>query len=200
VITTGEGGMIAVQDTELAARLRFLRQHAMDVSDLARHSADDVVIERYPERGWNHRMTDMQAALGLCQLELLDEILDRRRRLAERYTAAFEDLPELHAPYDPTDRVRAWQSYCVRLDSGSPVGRTDLMRRLLADGIATRRGVMAIHHEDAYALEGPFDLPHTDAAAAEVLMLPLYPGLTDDEQDFVIERLFTHARSQAVAA
>ena len=76
VITTGEGGMIAVQDPELAARLRFLRQHAMDVSDLARHAADDVVIERYPERGWNYRMTDMQAALGLCQLEALDEILD----------------------------------------------------------------------------------------------------------------------------
>jgi len=200
VITTGEGGMIAVQDAELAARLRFLRQHAMDVSDLARHSADDIVIERYPERGWNHRMTDMQAALGLCQLGVLDEVLERRHRLAERYTAALEDLPELHAPHDPHDRERAWQSYCVRLDSRSPIERTDLMRRLLADGIATRRGVMAIHHEDAYALEGPFDLPHTDAAAAEVLMLPLYPGLTDDEQDFVIERLFTHARSQAVAA
>ena len=72
------------------------------------------------------------------------------------------------------------------------------MRRLLADGIATRRGVMAIHQEDAYAEPGPFDLPHTDAAAADVLMLPLYPGLTDDEQDFVIERL-AHAHRGAVA-
>jgi perosamine synthetase len=192
--------MIAVQDPEVAARLRFLRQHAMDVSDLARHSADDVVIERYPERGWNHRMTDMQAALGLCQLEVLDEILERRRRLAERYTAALAGLPALHAPYDPPDRERTWQSYCVRLGSGSPVGRTDLMRRLLEDGIATRRGVMAIHHEHAYAMQGPFDLPHTDAAAADTLMLPLYPGLADHEQDFVIDRLATHADSLAVAA
>jgi perosamine synthetase len=180
--------MIAVQDPELAARLRFLRQHAMDVSDLARHAADDVVIERYPEPGWNFRMTDMQAALGLCQLELLDEILDRRRRLAERYTAALEELPALHAPYEPSDRERTWQSYCVRVDPSCPVGRTDIMRSLLADGIATRRGVMAIHEEDSYAAQGPFDLPHTEAAA-DVLMLPLYAGLTDDEQDFVIERL-----------
>ena len=200
VITTGEGGMIAVQDPELAARLRFLRQHAMDVSDLARHSADDVVIERYPERGWNHRMTDMQAALGLCQLEVLDEILDRRRRLADRYAAALEDMPTLHAPFDPPESARTWQSYCVRVDARSPVGRTDLMRLRLADGIATRRGVMAIHHEAAYAAEARSDLPNTDAAAAEVLMLPLYAGLADHEQDFVIERLTIHAGSLAVAA
>ena len=71
--------MITLQDPAVAARLRQLRQHAMDVSDLARHGARDVVIETYPERGWNYRMTDMQATLGLCQMELLDEILAERR-------------------------------------------------------------------------------------------------------------------------
>ena len=200
VITTGEGGMITVLDPELGARLRFLRQHAMDVSDLARHSASDVVIEHYPERGWNYRMTDMQAALGLCQLDVLDEILDRRRRLADRYTAALERMPTLHAPYDPAHSERTWQSYSARLDASAPIERTELMRRLLADGIATRRGVMAILQEGAYAEQGPFDLPHTDAAAADVIMLPLYPGLTDDEQDFVIERLALHAGAMEMAA
>jgi dTDP-4-amino-4,6-dideoxygalactose transaminase len=197
VITTGEGGMIAVNDPEIAARLRFLRQHAMDVSDLARHSASDVVIESYPERGWNYRMTDMQAALGLCQLEVLDHILERRRELAERYTAALSEHPTLHAPFDPMDRERTWQSYCVRVDPASPVSRTELMRRLLRDGIATRRGVMAIHQEAAYGGGGPYELPHTDAAAAEVLMLPLYPGLSDREQAFVLERLVAHAGAVA---
>ena len=81
--------MIAVEDPAIADRLRQLRQHAMDVSDVARHAARDIVIEGYPERGWNARMTDMQAALGLTQLELLDEILEERRRQAARYTAAF---------------------------------------------------------------------------------------------------------------
>ena len=88
VITCGEGGMIAVRDPEVAERLRRLRQHAMDQSALARHSARDVVIEHYPERGWNARMTDLQAAVGLRQLEVLDTVLAERRRLAERYTAA----------------------------------------------------------------------------------------------------------------
>ena len=151
VITTGEGGMIAVGDSDTAERLRRLRAHGMDTSDLARHSATDVVVEAYPERGWNSRMTDMQAAMGLCQLEALDWILERRRELAERYTAALERLPQLEAPYDPPYAVRTWQSYCVRLTAGAPIERTELMRRLLRDGIATRRGVMAIHEERAYA-------------------------------------------------
>jgi perosamine synthetase len=84
VITTGEGGMITLQDEALAERLRRLRAHGMSMSDLARHSATEVTFESYPERGFNYRMTDMQAALGLCQLDALDWILQRRRELAER--------------------------------------------------------------------------------------------------------------------
>jgi perosamine synthetase len=198
VITTGEGGMIAVKDPAAAERLRRLRAHAMDVSDLARHRARGVVFESYPERGFNLRMTDMQAAMGLCQLEVLDEMLARRRRLAERYSAALESIPGVEPPYDPPYAERTWQSYCVRIGLGSPVGRDELMRRLLAEGIPTRRGVMAIHHEGAYAgAVDPGRLPHTDAAADEVLMLPLFADLRDDQQDCVIERLADHVLAKA---
>ncbi len=196
VITTGEGGMITVQDPDVAERLRRLRAHAMDMSDLARHSARDVVFETYPERGFNVRMTDMQAAMGLCQLEALDLILAKRRRLAERYNAAVHAMPGLEAPYDPPYAKRTWQSYCIRVTPQSVIGRTDLMRSLLADGIPTRRGVMAIHHEKPYVdAAGP--LPHTDAAAGDVLMLPLFPDLTFEQQDYVIDRLAEHVVAQA---
>jgi perosamine synthetase len=196
VITTGEGGMITLQDPDVAERLRRLRAHAMDMSDLARHSARDVVFETYPERGFNVRMTDMQAAMGLCQLEALDLILAKRRRLAERYNAAVQTMPGLEAPYDPPYAKRTWQSYCVRVTPQSVSGRTDLMRSLLADGIPTRRGVMAIHHEKPYVdAAGP--LPHTDAAARDVLMLPLFPDLTFEQQDYVIDRLAEHVVAQA---
>jgi perosamine synthetase len=191
VITTGEGGMIAVSDPDLAARLRRLRQHGMDTSDLARHAAKDIVFEEYPERGWNCRMTDMQAALGLCQLEALDGILERRRRLAERYTAAIADIDHLEAPFEPEDRRRTWQSYCVRVGPDSPVERTELMRLLLADGIPTRRGVMASHQEGSYAPVA-VELPHTEAAARDVLMLPLFADLTFEQQDYVIDKLIAH--------
>lgn len=193
VITTGEGGMIAVQDPAVAERLRRLRAHGMDTSDLARHAARDIVVEAYPERGWNSRMTDMQGALGLCQLRVLDEILERRRRLAERYTAALAGIPHVEAPHDPSYATRTWQSYCVRVAPGAPIGRTELMRRLLHDGIATRRGVMAIHEEAAYAerpaVSGRVGLGHTEAATRETLMLPLFPDLTEEQQDHVLERL-----------
>jgi perosamine synthetase len=192
VITTGEGGMIAVQDPAVAARLRRLRAHGMDMSDLARHAARDVVIESYPERGFNSRMTDMQAALGLCQLEDLQGILERRRQLAERYTAALAGMPDLYAPYEPPYAQRTWQSYCVRVGPHAAVDRTELMRRLLRDGIPTRRGVMAIHEERSYA-GSRAALPHTEAAAREVLMLPLFPDLSAEQQDYVLERLAAHA-------
>jgi perosamine synthetase len=197
VITTGEGGMITLSDPDVAARLRRLRQHAMDVSDLARHRACDVVIESYPERGWNHRMTDMQAALGLCQLEALDEILAARRRLAERYSAAIERIPFLEPPVEVDYAERTWQSYAVTLTPDAPLDRTELMRRLLLDGVPTRRGVMAIHREPAYA-GTTAELPHTDAASSRSLMLPLFAGLTDEQEDHVIAALATHL--SAVAA
>jgi perosamine synthetase len=193
VITTGEGGMIAVQDPLVAERLRRLRAHGMDTSDLARHAARDIVVEAYPERGWNSRMTDMQAALGLCQLEALQEILERRRALAERYTSALARIACIETPHEPSYAKRTWQSYCIRIGPGAPLERTELMRRLLHDGIATRRGVMAIHEEASYAARSndvpQFALPHTEAATRETLMLPIFPDLSEDEQDYVLERL-----------
>ena len=189
--------MITTQDPDQADRMRKLRQHAMDLSDLARHNASSIVFEGYPERGWNCRMTDMQAALGLCQLDALDEILEERRRQAERYTEAFRHLPFVDTPYEPPYATRTWQSYCVRVLPGSPLGRTELMERLLADGIATRRGVMAIHEEPSYAAPG-LSLPHTEAAARDTLMLPLVPGLTEEQQDHVIDRVA--ASTMALAA
>jgi dTDP-4-amino-4,6-dideoxygalactose transaminase len=188
VITTGEGGMITLNDPVVAARLRQLRQHAMDVSDLARHGAKDVVIESYPERGYNYRMTDMQAMLGICQMESLDHILSERRRLAERYTAAIESIAGIEAPYEPEYAARTWQSYAVTLTDDAPVERNELMRRLLLDGVPTRRGVMAIHREASYA--GPaYELPHTEDASDRSMMLPLFAGLTDEQQDHVISAL-----------
>jgi dTDP-4-amino-4,6-dideoxygalactose transaminase len=196
VITCGEGGMIAVHDRALAERLRALRQHAMDQSALARHAARDVVVEHYPERGWNARMTDLQAAIGLRQLEVLDTILAERRRLAERYSAALEGIPSIDVPVEPDYAVRTWQSYPIRVGSRSPLDAIGLMRQLMADGVATRRGVMAIHLEEAYR-GCAAALPHTEAAARDVVLLPLFPGLEEAAQDHVVDCLARHAFAKA---
>jgi dTDP-4-amino-4,6-dideoxygalactose transaminase len=188
VITCGEGGMIAVSDPLVAERLRRLRQHAMDKSAAERHAADRVVVEHYPERGWNARMTDLQAAVGLKQLEVLELILGERRRLAERYNELLGGMPTVETPKDPAYARRTWQSYPLRVLSEAGVSAADLMDALLHDGVATRRGIMAIHHEASYAnCAGP--LPHTDAAAEDFVLLPLFPGLTDEQQDYVVDRV-----------
>jgi dTDP-4-amino-4,6-dideoxygalactose transaminase len=190
VITCGEGGMITLQDGETAERLRRLRQHAMDKSALARHAADKVIVEHYPERGWNSRMTDLQAAVGLKQLEVLEQILAERRRLAARYDELLAPLATLRTPTEPAYARRTWQSYAVRVLPGSALDAAALMDALLADGVATRRGIMAIHLEESYrGAAGAGTLPHTEAAANETVLLPLFPGLADEQQDFVADRL-----------
>ena len=141
-------------------------------------------------------MTDMQAALGLCQLELLDEILAERRRLATRYSEAIERMPFIEPPYEPDYAERTWQSYAVTLGADAPIERNELMRRLLLDGVPTRRGVMAIHEEAAYA-DARAELPHTEAASRTSLMLPLFAGLTDAQQDHVIDSLASQVAAVA---
>ena len=197
VITTGEGGMIATDDSELAARLRRLRHHGMDLSDLDRHKSGGVVFEGYPERGWNARMTDFQAAVGLCQLDALGEILALRRQTAERYNAALAGVPGVTPQAVPDGVTHSWQSYAVRLDPR--IDRIELMRAMLSDGIATRRGVGAIHRTGAWAEAAGTHLPHTDAADREALLLPIYPELTAEQADRVVDRLSAHVVEHAAA-
>jgi len=189
-ITTGEGGMITTDDEGLAARARVGRAHGASISDLTRHQAETVTIEEYDALGYNYRMTDIQAAVGIEQLKKLDWILSRRRFLAERYTERLADLRGLTPPYAPPEVPHTYQSYCVRLDAALWPPRDEVMERLLAQGIASRRGVMAIHLEPYYTRRfGPISLPVTEEAARQTLLLPLYATMTEEEQDTVVTAL-----------
>jgi dTDP-4-amino-4,6-dideoxygalactose transaminase len=190
VLTTGEGGMITTADGELAARLRRLRQHAMSVSDLARHSANTVVNESYDEIGYNYRMTDLQAAIGLAQLRRLDGMIARRRELAARYTSRLSSVPWLAVPQEPAGCRSNFQSYMVRLRDGAPVSRDRLMQQLLNRGISSRRGVMAIHRELPYRNDQwEARLPVTSRVTDSTVILPLFHSMTEEEQDYVIESI-----------
>jgi len=188
ILTTGEGGMITTGDSETAARLRRLRQHAMNVSDLARHSTNKVVLECYDEVGYNYRMTDLQAAIGLVQLERLPDLLGRRRSLALRYTDKLSAIKWLVVPTEPAKYRHNFQSYMVRLRDDAPVSRDQLMQGLLTRGVSSRRGIMAIHRERPYRDEN-WDkrLPVTNLVTESALVLPLFYEMTEEEQDYVIE-------------
>ena len=147
----------------------------MDVSDLARHGARDVVIEPYPERGWNARMTDMQAALGLCQLELLDEILRAPLAWPSATTRRSARFPASSLPTTRSTRSVPGSPTAVRLTPGAPVGSRRADAALLDDGIATRRGVMAIQ-PSGIRRQPAIDLPHTEAATRDVADAAAVPG------------------------
>jgi dTDP-4-amino-4,6-dideoxygalactose transaminase len=190
VLTTGEGGMITTADAELAARLRRLRQHAMSMSDLARHSSSTVTIESYDEVGFNYRMTDLQAAMGLAQMQRLEAMLVKRRALAQRYSSRLSSLSWLVLPDEPAECRHNFQSYMVRLQNDAPVTRDELMQQLLDRGVSTRRGVMAIHREPPYrSAMWNRRLRATNLVADSTVILPLFTEMTEEEQDYVVECL-----------
>ena len=190
IITAGEGGMLTTNDPETAARLKKLRHHGMSVNDLVRHAAKSVIVEEYDELGYNYRMSDLEAAVGIVQLDKLAELLKQRARLAARYTQAFNELGYLIPPAVPAYAKHTFQSYLVRVRQDAPISRDELMERLLERGISTRRGIMATHQEPLYAKEyAQVRLPETEAATRETLILPLFPQMTAEEQDYVIANI-----------
>jgi perosamine synthetase len=188
IVTTGEGGMIVTSDGDLAARLRRLRHQGMSLSDRERNGMPPTTFETYPEIGYNFRITDIQAAIGLRQLDRLDEILARRRAVAARYSQALANHPHLAAPHTPQGLEPNWQTYQVTLRDSSPISRDTLMDRLFARGIPTRRGVMASHLESPYRDSG-LHLPVTERLAATTFQLPMHPGLTAAQIDRIVDTL-----------
>jgi perosamine synthetase len=206
VITTGDGGLITTADDALAARLRSLRQHAMSVSNTIRHESQRVVFEAFAEPAYNFRMTDLQAALARPQLGRLDEIIRIRRCLAHRYRDELDGHPLFEAAQEQPWMRPNFQSYPLRLRAGVRLSQVEIMQRLLDRGIASRRGVGNAHAEPAYAQTpwtcgpSPCDehlhrqgrclrLRQSDTARDQTIMVPLFHGMTEQEQAYVIEAL-----------
>jgi len=196
LVTTGDGGMVLTPSADDAERLRRLRQHGMSVSDLSRHDATDIIREEYTEVGFNYRLTDIQAAVGIEQVKRLPDMLRKRQALAAHYNALLAGHPQVEAPYVPEEVSWNVQSYAVRLAGFDAARRDAVMRSMLNEGIATRPGVMTAHREPAYASRGALaPLPVSEAASDGSLMLPLHTGMSLGDCDFVADRL-----AKAVAA
>jgi dTDP-4-amino-4,6-dideoxygalactose transaminase len=186
LLTTGEGGMLTTSDAELAARARRLREHGMSISAAARHQSRQPVIESYLEVGFNYRMTDLQAAVGLVQLGKLDEMVRRRRELAAGYQAMLEDVPGLRTVRDPAWGESNFQSFWVEVDGRYPLSRNELLAALAEEGVSARAGIMAAHRQPAYAGHPHGDLRVTDRLTENTLILPLFHSMTDEEQETVV--------------
>jgi len=190
VITTGDGGMVTGSDPEVMARMARLRTHAMSLSTAERHGGGKVMFEQYLEVGYNYRLSDIQGAVGREQLKRLPGLVAARRRLAARYREGLSGHPYLSLPQEPPYARSNWQSFWVLLSPDAPLGQVALMQALLARSIHTRRGVMCAHREPAYRdLPRRHPLPVSELLQDRGIILPLYPEMTEAEQDRVTEAL-----------
>lgn len=189
-ITTGEGGIILTNNKKWASRAKILRHQGMGISDYARHSSNKVVHEEYPEIGFNFRMSDLQAAVGVEQMKKFDRFLELRKKIAQRYNQAFKDMELIEIPFVSEGIQPNWQSYIIRLKRNKKITRDALMQKLLDNGISTRRGIMSIHLEKPYLkMFGKLDLPNSEEMTNWGITLPLYPQMTKGEQDYVIAKI-----------
>lgn len=186
ILTTGEGGVITTDDKEAAARLVTLRAHATLLPTLDRHTTADVALESYPEMGYNYKMTDIQAAIGIVQTSRIEDIIDERRRLGNRYNTMLQDDNRIELPFEPLGFLHVYQSYCIRLLKKPQL---DVMKSLAGQDIASRR-ILAIHLEPVYREQvRNYPLTESEKASRETILLPMFVGLTDSEQDEVIRAL-----------
>jgi dTDP-4-amino-4,6-dideoxygalactose transaminase len=165
----------------------------MSMSDLERHRSTDIEFEEYVTTGFNFRLTDIQAAIGIEQLRRLPELIAERRGLASAYCSRLASVKAFGAPAEPAYARSNWQSYVVTLRGG--LNQLDLMRALKAAGIPTRRGVMCAHLEAPYRDAWPRGcLPQSETARDRCVILPMYPGMSLHEIDRVVEALRNEAR------
>ncbi len=187
IVTTGEGGAALTRDDALAARMALLRSHGVTRDPgLMTHAPEGPWCYQQVALGFNHRMTDMQAALGASQLERLGVIMLRRRTIAARYDAALAGLP-LATPWQRPGADSAWHLYVIRLDDTAR--RRAVLEGLRARDIGVNVHYIPIHTQPHYRAMGfaPGDFPAAEAYYAGAISLPMFPTLTDAQQARVIE-------------
>jgi UDP-4-amino-4,6-dideoxy-N-acetyl-beta-L-altrosamine transaminase len=189
VITTAEGGMVTTQDAALAARLRGLRSHGITRESAAfEHTPDGPWYYEQQALGFNARMTELQAALGLSQLQRLGAMQTRRAALAERYDRLLAALP-LVLPARSSEAVSAWHLYAVEIDeTRTPVTRRQVFDALREANIGVNVHYLPIHTQPHYRRLGfkPGDFPCAEHYYARALSLPLFPAMTEAQQDRVV--------------
>jgi dTDP-4-amino-4,6-dideoxygalactose transaminase len=149
----------------------------------------------YGEIGFNYRMTDLQAAVGIVQLGRLRQAVVRRREIAAAYTAAIENVPGLRAVADPAWGESNFQSFWIYVSSDYPLGREGLLEKLAEANVSARRGIMAAHRQPAYAGRdtGSASLSVTEDLTDSTLILPVYHELDASDQARIIDVLHMHA-------
>ncbi|MFY9107293.1 DegT/DnrJ/EryC1/StrS family aminotransferase [Aliarcobacter cryaerophilus] len=205
-ICTGEGGMLITDDEDIANKVSQLKDHGASKSDLQRHKEKGgSLLPDFTMRGYNYRMTDMQGALGVCQMDRKEYIMNGRREVASKYDIVLKDISQLLTPYIPENYKHGYQSYVCIFTDGEDISnltkeqidrinikRNIFMEKLEEMTIATRQGTHAVHTLGYYKNKNNFkdeDFLMSYAADRLSIALPLYAGMTNEEFDYVIQNI-----------
>jgi UDP-4-amino-4,6-dideoxy-N-acetyl-beta-L-altrosamine transaminase len=192
IITTGEGGMALTNDAELAHRMNCQRSHGITRAPAEMTRAPDGPwYYQQLELGFNYRLTDLQAALGVSQMQRLDDFIARRHAIAARYNEALQDLP-LIIPWQHPEGNSSWHLYVIRLKPGEILKtHREVFEALRAAGIGVNLHYIPVYRQPYYERMGftPADFPEAERYYAEAISLPMYPGLTEAQQDRVVAAL-----------
>ncbi len=190
-MTTGEGGLIATSHDDLAAKMRVLSLHGMSRDAWKRYSSAGSWYYEVIEAGFKYNMTDIQAGLGLHQLKRLPGFIEKRVEYAKMYDQAFADIPEIVTPITHDDRIHAYHLYVIQLDNSNlSIDRGEMIEKLKEYNIGTSVHYIPVHIHPYYAKTFGYekeDLPVTAAAYDRMLSLPLYPKMTKDDMNYVID-------------
>lgn len=194
IITTGEGGMAVTNNVRLYAAMQRLRSHGItrDPNEMT-HGPDGPWYYQQIDLGFNYRLTDIQAALGVSQMKRLDAFVDERHKRAEVYDRLFQGLP-VTTPFRHSKGRSSFHLYVVRLNLAEmQTTQREVFERLRAHGIMVNLHYIPVYHHPYYRARGHAEtmLPEAERYYAEAITLPLYPGLTDEEQTQIVDRMRT---------
>lgn len=188
VITTGEGGMITCSDPDILRKIKLLRSHGAE--DAFKRSSDKFLSGSHIVTGYNYRLTDIQASIGICQLGKLDWIVNERRKIASKYFEGLKDIECIDLPFEDDGYFTNYQSFCIYLKNNSPLTRNELIQKLKEEGISAKKGITCIHKEPAYSEEyGNINLPVSEDLALNSFFIPIFVPMKDEETGGIIDRL-----------
>ncbi len=157
----------------------------MSISDHERHSCNEIIFEDHLEIGYNYRLTDIQAAVGIEQLKKIGSIIEERRKISFKYLNSFNDIECIRLPLEKNGYESNYQSFSIYLKENAPIQRNDVMRKLLEKGISSRRGIMTAHQETAYNFMD-IQLPISEDLRDNSILIPLYNEMTIAEINYTI--------------
>jgi len=186
IITTGEGGCIVTDSKEVYEKLKLIRSHGRQENSNYFTTSGYM---GYVTLGYNFRMSDITAALGIAQVKKVNKIIEMRRKNAEYITKKLSKIKEIILPDSPQDYFHVYQMYTIRIEKGRKI-RDDLIKYLAEKGIATKVYFYPVHLTQFYKREFGYkggELPITEEMAKQVLTSPMYPALTKEEMDYIVE-------------